>query len=102
DAITIAAGTNTVLGDNGIVLRSAAGAITEVRTTDTTLGTGSNDGIASNGGTNIILGGVGDDTISASAGSNIILGDNGTVIVGGNVSSTVENLGGRDTITVGA
>jgi Ca2+-binding RTX toxin-like protein len=101
DTITLGAGTNTVLGDNGIVRRTG-GAVTQVKTTDLDSSTGGVDSIVSNGGENIILGGVGNDLIDAPLGSNIVLGDNGEVNVGGDVFTTEIDLGGDDVITGGA
>jgi Ca2+-binding RTX toxin-like protein len=113
DLITIGSGDNVVLGDNGLVHRIGGSIgfgtiadIVSVSTSDTTSGTGGNDTIVSNGGTNVILGGVGNDTISALGGSqNIILGDNGVVNLnntGNNdIYSTQLSLGGNDTITAG-
>src|SRR3989454_268483 len=101
DTITLGGGTNTVLGDNGAVRRTA-GVITKVETFDEDGRTGAPDTITSNGGTNIILGGIGGDTIYATLGTNIILGDNGDVIIGGDIYTTEPTIGGADLITGGA
>jgi Ca2+-binding RTX toxin-like protein len=104
DEITLESGINTVLGDNGEVVREG-GVVKIVRTTDTSDATGGVDTITSNGGVNVILGGVRGDFIFAPAGSNIILGDNGEVHLhnaGSNdVFTTDESLGGDDVIVGG-
>jgi Ca2+-binding RTX toxin-like protein len=99
DEITLASGTNTVLGDNGIVRRDALGTVLEVETSGTA---GDGDTIISLGGENIILGGVGADVISAPFGTNIILGDNGRATATEDVQTLEPALGGPDTITGGA
>jgi Ca2+-binding RTX toxin-like protein len=102
DQITLGGGTNTVLGDNGVIRRDGDEQVTQVRTTDLDGATGGADLITSQGGVNIILGGVGGDLIDAAQGSNIVLGDNGEVNVGGDVFTTDLTVGGDDVITGGA
>jgi Ca2+-binding RTX toxin-like protein len=105
DDITLGSGTNTVLGDNGIVRRDAQGAVLEVETSDTGDTSGGVDTITSLGGENIILGGVGGDLISAPFGTNIILGDNGRVTLEAGepvqVVTTDPLIGGDDVIEGG-
>jgi Ca2+-binding RTX toxin-like protein len=112
DHITLGGGTNTVLGDNGLVRRDGSETPIQVATTDTTPATGDDDVITSLGGDNVILGGVGRDAITAAAGTtNIILGDNGVVnlnqvgVDADNVFSIVSGpgaLGDDDAITLGS
>ncbi|MCP3982597.1 MAG: calcium-binding protein, partial [bacterium] len=68
DTITLGGGTNTVLGDNGYITRTASGEVTRIRTTDTGWLTGGIDTILSQGGVNVILGGLGGDIIDAPRG----------------------------------
>src|SRR6185436_17655841 len=61
DRIFLGAGVNTVLGDNGVVSRSALEVILSVVTSDAAAGSGGNDVIDIGGGDNIVVGGVGED-----------------------------------------
>jgi Ca2+-binding RTX toxin-like protein len=104
DEITLYSGTNTVLGDNGVIER-AGGVITAVYSTDTVATTGAGDTITSFGGENILIGGVGVDLIAAPAGTNVMLGDNGRVTLANGVVTRVETtdprLGADDVLTGG-
>jgi Ca2+-binding RTX toxin-like protein len=100
DQITLGGGTNTVLGDNGVVRRTA-GVVTRVETGDVDGTTGGPDTITSLGGVNIVLGGAFADVLAAPAGTTIMLGDNGEVVVGGDVVTTEPAIGGADLITGG-
>ena len=77
DDITLNAGDNFVLGDNGEVAYDAAGRLTHVKSTDPT--EGGVDTIVVDGGRNFVLGGSGADVIDLRAGDNVVLGDNGLV-----------------------
>ena len=104
DIISLGGGSNTVLGDDGIVRRAGATTITRVETAGTS---GARDEITSTGGSNIILGGLGDDLITAQEGEsdNVILGDDGFANFGFGGSWDIEtsdpSLGGDDTILGG-
>ena len=101
DQITLGQGFNTVVGDNGFVERDALG-VTAVESEETDALNAGNDHIVSQGGRNIILGGLGADFIDAAVGSSIVLGDAGRVVVGGDIVTRQENLGGDDEILSGA
>jgi Ca2+-binding RTX toxin-like protein len=104
DTITLGGGTNTVLGDEGIVRRSGPLTVTQVATTGTS---GAGDTITVTGASsNIIIGGAGGDGIDAAFGTNVVLGDNGTANFGHDGSwdifSTALDVGGDDVIEGGA
>jgi len=124
DVIETGAGTDLILGDNGLfdftTDPSGAAVLTEAITTDTTNATGGNDVIVSGGGTttNIVLAGVGADLVNVqgpnptdpvavtSAGQDIVIGDNGFVDWGTDglltqFGSTDPQLGAGDQIGVG-
>jgi Ca2+-binding RTX toxin-like protein len=111
DTINGGIGTNSILvGDNGFATFNAAGVVTNVTTSDTTLATGGDDIIHTVSGTTIAIGGVGRDTITlgdtSTGGTSVVLGDNGTVqfnaagTIATNISTNLD-LGDVDTITVG-
>ena len=69
---------DVILGDSGEIVLDA-GVVAEIRTTDTTEGTGGADAISGDDDADIILGGVNGsaDTLWGNAGNDILLGDNG-------------------------
>jgi Ca2+-binding RTX toxin-like protein len=99
------AGTNIVLGDNGMI-DYEAGHVAQIIATDST--NGGNDTIDLGNGTNLVIGGTGSDWIRAAAGTSIMLGDNGLITYDTSgtpylavLSSATTDLGGNDTITTG-
>ena len=84
DGITIVAGDNTVLGDNGIVTfqpgtRTLGSVVsTYLRTAAQTFVQGGNDTIETGPGNDVVIGGLGNDGITIAGGNNIALGDDGT------------------------
>jgi hypothetical protein len=111
DDVTSGSGNDLVLGDNGQVVWTAAGELSQVRTTDPTLG--GNDNLQLGDGDNIAAGGFGVDTIVAGDGTDLIVGDNGgfgfttdagtgvAILTGAQTSDTSAATGGGDTITAG-
>ena len=73
DWISAGAGTDTVLGDNGLVTYKA-GVIVTVQGTDTDKG--DTDTIYAGDGDDVVIGGRGDDAIDGGAGEDLIFGDN--------------------------
>ena len=80
DQITIGAGDNVVLGDNGVAEFEASGNLINISTIDA--GAGAGDTIASGAGYNVIFGGDADDSIQAGIDSttDIVVGDNGSAV----------------------
>ncbi len=125
DTINLGSGTNLVFGDSGYVdwAVSADGTQTEIANAASILpDVGGNDTITTGSGSNIVVGGAGSDTIQlavgqpSSTGTNIVLGDNGSIttnpfsgpefhslpIVLASIQTTVDGVGGNDTITTGS
>ncbi|MGF3026370.1 hypothetical protein ACQVP2_26550, partial [Methylobacterium aquaticum] len=107
DAVTTGAGSDLILGDDGVVHFDAAGLVTDIATLDAALG--GDDVIAAGEGDNVVVGGAGSDTIVTGSGADFILGDNGSgdfVVVNGQRSlrrlqSTDPLAGGADRIEAG-
>ena len=103
DQITIGAGDNVVLGDNGVAEFEPV-ALINISTIDA--GAGANDTIASGAGYNVIFGGDADDSIQAGIDSttDIVVGDNGSAVFESGilrVISTSPSIGGIDNGNVG-
>ncbi|HYR33730.1 MAG TPA: hypothetical protein VEQ87_05520, partial [Burkholderiales bacterium] len=112
DDITLTRGSNTVLGDNGIVHRTTGDVVIRVETSDAGNSTAGADKITVGGGVNIVLGGLGvgtdglgDHITVTGDGENVILGDNGTASFGAddswNIESDLETGGAGDVIGAG-
>jgi Ca2+-binding RTX toxin-like protein len=120
DAITLTNGDDVVIGDDGQVNDNYGGGLSEIQTTDPTVG--GNDTITTGGGDDYLLGGAGADIIAAGNGDNAIIGDNGAMYfcnwnprsyddynwidfnqtILSSMTSTSPSIGGGDTITAGA
>ena len=121
--VTTGAGTDTILGDNGIVELDAATGSLFVQITSTQAGFGGADVILAGNGNKNVLGGYGADrielgmdvldnfgnVIAAGAGDHIVIGDNGQVrynsagkVVSYETTDTAAGTGGDDTISTGA
>jgi Ca2+-binding RTX toxin-like protein len=96
---------DTILGDNGKVTLNSSGVVTQIETTDPTIG--GKDTLSGGADSDIILGGTGDDTLATENDgvTNILFGDNGVIVRNNNsildtvITSKDEGSGGRDTIT---
>jgi Ca2+-binding RTX toxin-like protein len=105
DSVTALGGVDVVIGDNGQATWTG-GVLTQIRSSDTTAGTGGDDTISVGAGRNYVVGGVGADGITAGADDDVVLGDNGVVNfttsgVITDASATELGLGGADTIDAG-
>ena len=76
DTITIAGGSNVVLGDNGFLSEIAGLEIDSIVPTDPTIGAGDTITISGNGN-NIVIGAAGKDTIATGEGGDMMFGDFG-------------------------
>ena len=130
DAISLKTGSDTILGDNGVVEMDAKGinfasvaTKSQASTGGVIVSLGGDDTITALDGTKIVLGGDGADTIElgknrAAASNHIVIGDNGAITyvpmltsgvasVGAGLpwiyetTDTLAVTGGVDTITVG-
>src|SRR5207247_914832 len=119
DTITLGAGTNLVLGDDGRMVWDSNGNSSDLDLIESTsYGVGGSDTIDTGTGNNLIVGGHGDDGISGGSTSNVILGDSGRITAallqtvatrfGGaaglpitlaRVETLANGIGGKDTIT---
>ncbi|OGU15129.1 MAG: hypothetical protein A2076_15705, partial [Geobacteraceae bacterium GWC2_53_11] len=109
DGITAGNGTNTILGDCGEIIYSAANTLEKV--TSTLLDLGGSDNITGGNGTNTVVAGFGNDTVSAgldTTSSNVVIGDNGEllytatgVLRTARTTDTATATGGDDSITLG-
>ncbi|WP_261842146.1 LEPR-XLL domain-containing protein [Aliamphritea ceti] len=106
DTVTTGAGNDNIIGDNGTLNYSSAGALTSAFTTDPQLG--DVDTISSGAGNDIVLGGYAGDTLTTGAGDDTVIGDNGQVNLLNGIRSevfstdTVNTTGGNDTISLGS
>jgi Ca2+-binding RTX toxin-like protein len=110
DDITAGGGTNTVLGDDGEAFFFANGHIRLIQSIN--LGSGANDTIELQDGTNTVIAGSGADTLTMGGGTNYVLGDEGKLEVltdgSGNPTGTTEvqslnaSVGDIETISVGS
>ena len=109
DNITVADGTNIVLGDAGFIQYQAGGPLVgEVSSVyldgSGTFIQGGNDtisvGVGANTGNDIVIAGLGDDTVTIGNGNNIVFGDDGSVTfqTGSNLRDRIESryLNGAD------
>ncbi|MEZ6122879.1 MAG: calcium-binding protein [Planctomycetaceae bacterium] len=103
DTLTVAAGNNLLLGDNGQLIFDAGGLWSAVESTATDIG--GNDSISSGSGSDTIIGGTGSDTVSTTGGNNIISGDNAHLQIlpsEQRFETIAPNFGGQDHITSAA
>ncbi|MBL8812160.1 MAG: hypothetical protein JNM43_18495, partial [Planctomycetaceae bacterium] len=110
DHITAGGGTNTVIADDGQAVFFTDGTLKQIESTN--LGTGSNDVISLQDGTNTVIAGAGDDQVTLGGGTNFVLADEGkvTVLVNGSnvptgtteVTSLNASVGGADTVQIGS
>ncbi|MCP4172972.1 MAG: calcium-binding protein, partial [Fuerstiella sp.] len=103
DQITAGTGNNTILGDDGQATFFGNGDLEEIQSTNP--GSGGDDQISLQAGTNVVIGGAGNDSVSAASGTNTILGDEGraTLFTDGTLKlilSTNLGVGGHDQITL--
>ncbi|MBP1853588.1 beta strand repeat-containing protein, partial [Rhizobium halophytocola] len=98
DRIELGNGGNSVVGDNGKIVRSEDGGATVV---STLAKIGGNDTIITGAGDDIVIGGAGNDTIHAGDGNNTILGDSGSYGNGRLASDSLQN-DGDDIVTSGS
>jgi Ca2+-binding RTX toxin-like protein len=101
DTVTAGAGADVVVGDNGMIITDAAGAVVEVISTDPLLG--GNDVIATGDGFDVAIGAAGADSLTSAGGNDILFGDGGQVVfsAGGTVmtiTSVDVDIGGNDTL----
>ncbi len=112
DSITAGTGNEIVIGDHGLITRTAGSA--SILTTTAIIGAatarpedGGNDTITLTGGRTIVLGGTGADKVTGTGANPIVLGDNGAIIFDASarlvgVQTSDPLAGGIDTITLGA
>jgi Ca2+-binding RTX toxin-like protein len=105
DAIATGSGDDTVLGDNGRALYTAAGVVTLFETSDHA--TGADDTIIGGAGMNLVAGGFGSDQITTLGGNDDVLGDNGMFVFSSGLLTRAETTdadkatAGNDTIDAG-
>ncbi len=113
DADTIvvgATGQNVIIGDDGEA-DYTNGILTDIFSTDGTLGIGGNDTISGPGGTpggsgnNVVIGGIGADTVTLGGANNTVIGDDGKATFGTSgqlltITTQDPTFGGNDLITV--
>jgi Ca2+-binding RTX toxin-like protein len=109
--ITVGAGTDTIIGHNGLMVWSGHDIVGFVSINPEDAG---NETIKMGAGNDIVIGGSGSNTITATGGNQIVLGDNGEILYDSNDDvdsiqstdlvtngTTTTAYGGNNTITLG-
>ena len=104
DVVSTGDGNDVVLGDSGVIVVDALGALVSIATGDPVLG--GNDVIDTGAGNDVAMGGAGNDTVLGGAGNDILFGDGGQVTYSPDgrtvdILSLDTTLGGSDIVDGG-